>query len=123
MITTDDDRRANLPSRHQVVEGQASPVPFAVAEPADPRGQTLEGDLLPRAAQPFLQPIVVGKELHHRSVRRIDIGRITGKSHPAERALPLAEQGPDVSRHEARELKGALVAALPRLVPDRVAVV
>jgi hypothetical protein len=75
-----------------------------------------------------------------------DVGGITRQGGPAERSLSLAEpadprgqsrkvtwwrgersahrsseQRPDVGRHEAGELECALVAALSRLVADRVA--
>ena len=64
-----------------------------------------------------------GEQLEDRLVGRGDVGGVAGERRPAERALALAEQRPDVRRHEARELEGPVVAALARLVADRVAVV
>ena len=71
----------------------------------------------------FRSRLVVGEELEDRPVGRGDVGRVARERGPAERALALAEQRPDVRRHEAGELEGPVVAALPGLVADRVAVV
>ena len=111
------------PERDQVVERQPGLVALAVAEPADPGRQPLERDPLLRAAHPLLQPVVVGEQVHHGLVGGGDVLRVARQRRPAERALALAEQRPDVGRHEAGELEGPLVAALPGLVADRVAVV
>ena len=105
------------------LNAQAGPVALAVAQPADPGRQPLEGDLLAGAAHPLLEAVVVREQVHHRAVGRVDVLRVTGERHPAERALALAEQRPDVRRDEAREVEGPVVAALPGLVADRVAVV
>ena len=52
-----------------------------------------------------------------------DVGGVAGQRHPAERPLALAEERPDVGGDEAGIVEGALVAAVPRLAADVVAVV
>src|ERR1035438_7731917 len=42
VVPAEHDRRPHRPARDQIVEPQASEVPFAVAEPAYPGGQALE---------------------------------------------------------------------------------
>ena len=56
------------------------------------------------------------------SVTREVVG-IAGEHRPAERALALAEERPDVGGHEAGEVEGVLDAGLLRLGADVVAVV
>ncbi|OLT16651.1 hypothetical protein BJF80_04710 [Serinicoccus sp. CUA-874] len=67
--------------------------------------------------------VVVGEEVEHGLVGGGDVLLVAGERGPAERALALAEQRPDVCRDEAGELKGPVVAALAGLVTDAVAVV
>src|SRR5690554_1369991 len=45
MIAANDNESLNLSLPHQLVDGQAKFNPFAIAQPANPRGQALEGDL------------------------------------------------------------------------------
>ena len=123
MITTDDDRCADLARRDQVVEGQACLVPLAIAEPADSRRQSLEADLVTSTTHPFVQPIIVWEEIHHSLVGCFDVGWIAGQRNPTKWTLPLTEQRPDIGRHETGELEGSFVAAQPGLVANRVAVV
>src|SRR6187200_2767852 len=104
MITADDDRRADLACCDQVVEGQAGLVALAVTEPANPGRQPLETDLLSSAAQPLMEPIIVGKQIQYSVVGNFDVSRVAGQCDPAERSFALAKQRPDVGRHEAREL-------------------
>ena len=54
---------------------------------------------------------------------RVDVGRIARQRHPAERALALAEQRPDVGRHEPGIAERVRVAVLGRQPAQRVAVV
>ena len=123
MVAADDDRGLDRTGAHEVVERQPGLVALTLAEPADPRRQALEGDALLRAADPLVQAVVVGEQVEHGLVGDGDVLGVTREGGPAERALALAEQRPDVGRHEAGELERPLVAALTGLVTDRVAVV
>ena len=96
---------------------------FAVAEPADPRRQALEGDPLAGHLDPPVQTLVVGELVEHRLVGRGDVGWIAGQRHPAERALALAEQRTDVRGEEARIVERPVEAAELGLGAQAVAVV
>ena len=89
-----------LPEATRSLKAKPGLVPLAVAEPADPGRQPLEADLVASAPQPLLQPVIVAEEIHHRLVGDLDVARVTRQRHPAERALALTEQWPDVGRHE-----------------------
>jgi hypothetical protein len=64
VVAADDDRGAETsPRRDEVVERQPGLVALAVAEPADPRRQALEGDALLRHRRSTVQAVVVGEEV------------------------------------------------------------
>src|SRR5690606_24855033 len=92
-------------------------------EPADPRGQALEGDAFTRLVEPAVQRLVVWKELLDLRVRAVDVLRIAGQRHPAERALAFAEEWPDTGGYEARVVEGVRHAGVERYLPQVVAVV
>ena len=98
-------------------------MPLAVAEPADPRRQALEGDPLAGHADPAPRALVVGELLEHGAVGGGDVRRVAGERDPAERALALAEQRTDVGGDEARVVEGALEPAELGLGAEAVAVV
>src|SRR6478752_6618574 len=123
VVAPDDDRRRQLTGGDHLVEPQSGLVPLAVAEPADPGRQALEADLVPGAAHPLLQPVVLREQLHDGPVGGVDVLRVAGQRGPPERAFSLAEQRADVGGHEAGELERPVVATLPGLVADAVAVV
>src|SRR6476469_3264182 len=118
MITADHDRCADLAGCDQVIESQAGLVPLAITKPADSRRQPLEADLVASTTHPFVQPIIVWEETHHSLVGGFDVGWIAGQRHPAERALALTKQRPDVGRHETRELEGPLITTQSSLVTN-----
>ena len=66
---------------------------------------------------------VPGEEPLHRGVGGVDVGRVARQGNPAERADPLAEQRPDIGRHEAGEGEGVLQPFLLRDLADVVAIV
>ncbi len=123
VVPPDHDRGGQLAARDHLVEPLPREVPLAVAEPADARGQSLERHALPREADPAGQSLVVAEEVQHRAVGGGDVRRLTRQRGPAERALALAEQRPDVGGHEPGIVERALVAAEFRLTAQRVAVV
>ena len=79
--------------------------------------------LLPRQADPAGQRLVIREQIEDGLVGGGDILRVAGQGGPAERALALAEQRPDVGGHEAGEFEGPAVAGQLGLAADRVAVV
>ena len=50
---------------HHLVEGEAEAVALAEADPADARGQALEGDPLARHVEPAVEVRIVGDQLLH----------------------------------------------------------
>jgi hypothetical protein len=123
VVAPDDDRGAQLAAAHHLVEAQAEAVALAVAQPADPRGQPLEGDPLARLADPASEPLVVRELVEDRAVSGGDVGRVAGQRDPAEGPLALAEERADVGGHEARIGERALEPAEARLGAQAVAVV
>mgnify|MGYP006175254925 CR=1 FL=1 len=63
-------RIRDLTARDHVVEPQAGDIPFAVAQPADARGQPLERDPIARHADPAGEVRVVREQLEHPQVQR-----------------------------------------------------
>ena len=66
---------------------------------------------------------IVLEDLERELVGRVDVGRIARERRPAERALALAEERPDVFGHEAGDIERVRDAAVLRLGADVVAVV
>src|SRR5262245_52120140 len=106
MIAPDHDRRADLATPYQFVEGQPGPVALAVAQPADTRRQPLVGDLGLGFGDPAAQRLVFREQLEDRPVGALDVGGIAAERGPAERAFALAEQWADERRHEAGIVEG-----------------
>ena len=100
------------PLRDELVEAQPEPAALAVAEPADPRRQPLEGDALaaPSGSSAPSASSSGNSSSTARSVAAMSAGS-PGERRPAERALALAEEGPDVGGDEAGVVEGALEAA------------
>src|SRR5215467_5064875 len=119
MIPAEHDRRLDLTLGDEIVEAEPRLVPFAVAKPADPRGQALEMNLLTGHLDPPGKLLVFGEQLEDRPVSGSDIGRIAGQRGPPERAFAFTKQRPDVRGHEAREREGALEPGELGLAPDR----
>ena len=113
VVAADHDGRLELALRHHLVEREAQPVAILHAHPADARRQALEGDAAARHVEPVVQVRVVRQQLLHLRVGAVDVLGIARERHPAERALALAEERPDVGRHEAREVEGVRHAPCP----------
>ena len=111
------------PVRTISLKARPSAVALAEADPADARGQALEGDALARHVEPVVQVRVVGDQLLHLGVGAVDVLGVARERRPAERADAAAEERADVGRHEAREGEGVGEALLQRHLADVVAVV
>ena len=123
MIAPDDDGRRNLSRSDEFVESQASPVAFAVPQPADAGGKSLESNPLLGETNPPMQRLVLWKEFEDGAIRRGDIGRVAGERHPAERSLAFGEQRTDVRRDEPRVRKSIVEPTEAGLTPQVVSVV
>ena len=91
VIAADDDRRRHAPLAHQLVEPQPEARPLAVAEPEDPRRQSLERDPLLRQADPAAQRRVAGEHLERR-LRRWPRRSAGSPESTAQRNGPLPSQ-------------------------------
>ena len=91
VIAADHDRRAELALLHIVVHGAAKSGAFAIAEPADPRGQPLKVDLSFRQIHPPAENPVIREQLAGQPVGGADVFGVARQRHPAERPLTLAE--------------------------------
>src|SRR5581483_11109253 len=96
----DDDRRADLPLRHEIIERDAEARTIPLPQPANARGQPLELNLLASELDPATQMGIVGKELDYQLVGTMQIAWITGQRHPTKWTLAFAEKRPDVLRNE-----------------------
>ena len=123
MIAADDDGGFQLAILDHLVEGQAEAYPVLDPDPADPRRQALEGDALASHVEPVVQVRIIGDQLFHLLVGLVDIFRVAGERHPAERANALAEQRANVGRDEAGEVEGVFHPLLQRHLADVVAVI
>src|SRR5262249_57052517 len=108
VAAADDDRRLQLPAADHGVEVQPEPDALAVAEPANPGRQALEVDLLASQADPAAQRLVFRKSLEYGMIGAVDVLRIAGEGHPAERPPTLAEKRSNVLGHKAGNAKGNL---------------
>ena len=124
MIAADHDRRLDAALAHQLVDAQAEARALAVAEPQDPRRQSLERDALAREPDPPAPATRRDANISSAasSVTRMSSG-IARQRGPAERSLAFAEQRPDVLGHEAGNVERVGDAGLLRLRADVVAVV
>jgi hypothetical protein len=115
---------ADLTGGDQFVEGESGLVALAVAEPADPRGQPLEGHALLRLGDPTAQCVVLGEEVEHGLVGTRDVLRGSPDS-AAHRKGPLPSQksGRRYSGTKPGNSEGPFEAAELGLAADRVAVV
>ena len=102
MIAADHDGRRDAAGADELVDREPRPRAVAVAEPADPRREALERDLLGRHREPPLQEDVVGKQPLQLAIDRLDVGGVAGEHRPPERADAAAEERPDIGRDEAR---------------------
>ena len=91
MIAADHDRRLDLALANQLVDRKPGTRPVAVAKPADPSRQTLEGDPAGSDFEPALKGGVIGKEPAQRLVDHRDVRLLTGESRPAKRPDALGE--------------------------------
>jgi len=96
---------------------------FAVAEPVDAGGQPLEGDPFAGQRDPALDKAVVRESAQQRHVRDRDVVRVAGQRDEAERPDALAEQRPNVARHDPWVVERLRQSGLARLAAQVVAVV
>src|ERR1700678_2298550 len=107
----------------EVVQCDAEAIAFAVAEPADASRQPLKADAFLCELNPARKNFVVRKHVQHELVRLMNVGRLSGKRRPPERAAAFAEQRTNICGHETGKVVGVFHALLKRESADIVAVV
>src|SRR5690348_318351 len=110
MIAADHDRGLDLSALHQIVHGKTELRTFPVAQPADPRGQSLESNSLARQIDPAAQNAVLGEHLQNQVVCNSDIRRLPRERNPAEWAASFAEEWTDICGYKSGKIVGILNA-------------
>src|SRR2546423_10850350 len=123
MIATDDYRRGDHSSRHEIVDPLAELRAFPIAEPADACRQALVRHALSGQAYPPGKRRIFWKQLQHQTIRPCDVRRIARQSDPSERAASSREQWADVLGHKAGIAKSVREPSGPGLSAKIVAVV
>src|SRR5690625_5075477 len=123
MVSTDREGCAHLTARYEIVERDPEPRPLALAEPADPGREPLEGNPLLRHRDPAPEVLILGEEFEDEFIGPVDILRITREGDPPEGALTLRKEGSDIGRNEAGEGEGILEAGIEGLATEVVAIV
>ena len=118
VVASDHDRRRDAARADELVDREPRAGAVAVAEPADPRRQALEGDPRGRELEPATEQHVVREEPRELAVDLRDVAGIAGEGGPPERPDAPAEERPDVGRDEARVCE-RIVYACFRASPRR----
>src|ERR1700690_752888 len=112
MVAANDDGRFQFTARDEVVDCEAEFVAFAIAEPANARGKSLETDSFLRQLDPAAENFVVRKHFEDKLVRTMDIRRLAGKRGPTERPATLAKERTNVGGNEAGKIVGVFYSLL-----------
>ena len=123
MVATDDDGRFQLSALDHLVERDAGTMALAQANPANARGQALEGDAIGGHIEPAMQVFVSGEQLLHSGISLANVFGVATQRDPSERALALAEKRANVRRHEAREVERVLYTVVECDLADVIAIV
>ena len=102
MVAADGDGRGDFAFLHQVVDGFAHFCALAVAEPADARGKSLEGEAAAGESQPAGENLVVGEKFEGEFVGAVDVLGIAGERDPAERPLRRCRRAGGCTRGRSR---------------------
>ncbi len=123
MITANRYRRCDFAIGHHLVEGETDQIALAQAKPADAGRQALKLDVPARLVEPILDEGVVRQEFTDLLIGLANVLGIARERDPAERALALTEQRPDVGLDKARLVEGVFDAHVIRHLAQIVAVV
>src|ERR1700733_2049838 len=123
MIAADDDGSFQFAARDEIIYGETKFIAFTVTEPADTRGQTLKLHALLRELDPARERFVMRKHFQDELIGAMNVGRLAGKSGPAEGAASLAKKRTNVGGYEAGEIISVGDAALECESANVVAVV
>src|SRR5580658_9067882 len=105
MIAADHDWRLQFAALDEFVHRQAELGAFPITQPTDACWQSLEVDSFLGERNPALQCAALRKKLQHQAIRAANVRGISRQRNPAERTATLAEQRPNVFRHESGDLE------------------
>ena len=100
MIAANHNGRFDVAAFHQLVYRHAKLGAFAVAEPTNPRRQSLISNSLLREHQPTRQRLIFWEQFEREFVGARDVSGITAQRNPAKRAAPFAKQRPNIFENE-----------------------
>src|SRR5215207_9572911 len=108
MITANCDRRFQISTLDEIVDGLAHLRALAITEPTDTRRQALKLNAITRKTQPAIQRTIVGKHLQRQVIGFSNVLRVAGKRDPTKWSLAFTEEWPNVFRNKARYLERIL---------------
>ena len=123
MVPANYDWRFQLAVGHQIVQSQAEFCPFAIAQPADARRQSLKLYFFLRHLYPAFEVIVFREHFQNQAIGASNVRSLAGKRGPAERAFAFAKKRTNISWNKTREVVGVLQARFGSVVADIVSVV
>src|SRR5712691_3714001 len=118
MVATNDDRRADFTAPNEFVHGDAELRALAIAEPANPRGQTLKLNSLLREFHPAGQNFVFWKQFERQPIGARNICGGPAERDPAERSLSFAKERTDVLRDKPGNIERIFAAGFFCLRPN-----
>src|ERR1700679_1298772 len=102
MVAANSNGGGKLTFADEVVYCFAHALALAITEPADARGQALEGKAAAGKTEPAVEDFVLWKEFEGELVGAVDVFGVARESNPTEWTGAGAEERADVFRHEAR---------------------
>jgi hypothetical protein len=123
VVASNHKRRFDNALSDQFIELKSSFIAFAITQPADACGQTLELDLLSGHSYPAMQRLILREELKNSLIGAIDIFWVARECHPTEGAFAATEEGTNKSRYKAGKVHGMSLASRQGLSPQIVAII
>ena len=123
VVAADGDGGFEFAGGDEFIDGDAEFSAFAVSQPADAGGESLEADFFAGHPDPAAEGLVVGELFEDEFIGTGDIVGIAGEGYPSEGAFTFTEEGPDVGRDESGEGESFGVAGFFSLSAEVVAVI
>src|SRR5262245_29443865 len=123
MVTADHDGSFNLFGLYEIVHSIGKQSAFAISEPANARGKTLESYFFASQANPSVEDLIFREEFKYEIVRELDIAWISRERSPSEWAASFGKHGADVGRNESWKVVGVFNSTFISHGPNVVAVV
>src|SRR5882762_5728351 len=102
MVAADHNRRFDFAAFHQLIHREPKLSALAIAQPANPRRQTLKLNSLLSELHPARQRLIFWKQFERESICTRDIRRIAAQCHPAKWTASFAKQRTNVFGNKTR---------------------